>query len=59
MTGAFETRLPAGELVTAIRIPRLSPAARWGYYKICRKTGEFAHAIGAFSTIRRVRSAAP
>jgi carbon-monoxide dehydrogenase medium subunit len=26
--------------------PRLS-AARWGYVKKCRKTGEFAHAIGA------------
>ncbi|MEO8667222.1 MAG: FAD binding domain-containing protein [Bauldia sp.] len=47
MTGAFETRLPAGALMTAIRIPRLSPTARWGYYKICRKTGEFANAIGA------------
>ncbi len=21
--------------------------ARWGFYKVCRKTGEFAHAIGA------------
>src|SRR5580693_1389466 len=25
-----------------------SRSARWGYHKICRKTGEFAHAIGAF-----------
>jgi carbon-monoxide dehydrogenase medium subunit len=29
-------------------VPKLSPKARWGYYKTCRKTGEFAHAIGAF-----------
>jgi carbon-monoxide dehydrogenase medium subunit len=48
MVGVFETSLQPGELVTAIEIPRLSRAARWGYYKACRKTGEFAHAIGAF-----------
>lgn len=48
MVGVFETSLHPGELVTAIEVPRLSRAARWGYYKACRKTGEFAHAIGAF-----------
>ena len=47
VTGALETALQPGELLEAIRIPVLSPAARWGYYKICRKTGEYAHAIGA------------
>ena len=47
MTGVFETALRPGELVEAVRIPRLSETARWGYYKVCRKTGEFAHAIGA------------
>ena len=31
-----------------MKAPRLGRSARWGYYKICRKTGEFAHAIGAF-----------
>src|SRR5689334_13104534 len=25
----------------------LSAAARWGWYKICRKSGDFADAIGA------------
>jgi len=44
----FETSLKPGEVVTAIHVPRLSHAARWGYCKACRKTGEFAHAIGAF-----------
>ena len=34
-------------MVESVQIPRLSPTARWGYYKICRKVGEFAHAIGA------------
>jgi carbon-monoxide dehydrogenase medium subunit len=45
--GALETSLGAGELLEAVRIPRLSKAARWAYVKKCRKTGEFAHAIGA------------
>jgi carbon-monoxide dehydrogenase medium subunit len=45
--GAYETALGPGELLEAIRIPRLSPRGRWGYNKICRKTGEFALAIGA------------
>ena len=48
MAGVFETDLIDGELVSGIQIPRLSSAARWGYYKICRKTGEFAHAIGVY-----------
>jgi carbon-monoxide dehydrogenase medium subunit len=47
MTGAFETVLSSGAVLECIHVPRLSPKARWGYYKICRKVGEFAHAIGA------------
>jgi len=47
MTGAFETALAATEILEAVRLPRLSGATRFGYYKICRKTGEFAEAIGA------------
>ena len=47
MVGVFETALRPGELLEAVRIPRLPTSARWGYYKVCRKTGEFAHAIGA------------
>ena len=45
MTGVFEVDLGPGELLEAVRIPRLSAAARWGFHKICRKTGEFAHAL--------------
>ena len=45
--GAYENALAPDELLEAIRIPRLSPRGRWGYYKICRKVGEFALAIGA------------
>jgi carbon-monoxide dehydrogenase medium subunit len=47
VTGIFEVALAAGEVLEAVRIPRLSRRARWGYYKICRKTGEFAQAIAA------------
>ena len=43
----FETTLLSGELVEAVTVPRLSNQAKWGFYKVCRKTGEFANAIGA------------
>jgi carbon-monoxide dehydrogenase medium subunit len=46
-TGAFRTALAPAEIVQAVRIPRPSPEARWGYYKACRKPGEFAHAMAA------------
>jgi aerobic carbon-monoxide dehydrogenase medium subunit len=45
--GAFRTALETGEIVQAVRVPRPSPQARWGYYKACRKPGEFAHAMAA------------
>lgn len=48
MTGVFECSLEIGEVLSGVELPRLSRAARWGYYKHCRKTGELAHAIGAF-----------
>jgi carbon-monoxide dehydrogenase medium subunit len=44
--GAMETGLGDGELLVAVRVPRLSRGARFGFHKICRKTGEFAEAIG-------------
>jgi carbon-monoxide dehydrogenase medium subunit len=47
VVGALETSLGAGELLEAVRVPRLSKPTRWAYVKKCRKTGEFAHAIGA------------
>ncbi len=47
MTGALDCALAPGELLEAVKIPTLSRTARWGYYKVCRKTGEYAHAIGA------------
>jgi carbon-monoxide dehydrogenase medium subunit len=47
MTGVFETALAPDEILTAVRVPRLPGSARFGYHKLCRKTGEFAEAIGA------------
>jgi carbon-monoxide dehydrogenase medium subunit len=47
VTGPFRNALAAGEIVQAVRIPKISSAARWGYYKACRKPGEFAHAMAA------------
>jgi aerobic carbon-monoxide dehydrogenase medium subunit len=47
LTGAFSTALEPGEILTALTVPKLGGAARWGYYKICRKVGEFPEAIGA------------
>ena len=44
---AFTVALEPSDIVTALRVPRLSPDAKWGYYKICRKPGEFADSIGA------------
>jgi aerobic carbon-monoxide dehydrogenase medium subunit len=48
MLGALEPDLRPSEILTSVIIPKLSRSACWGYYKSCRKTGEFAHAIGAF-----------
>jgi carbon-monoxide dehydrogenase medium subunit len=44
MSGAFTTALQGGELLAGVLVPYYSSAMRWGYYKFCRKTGEFAEA---------------
>jgi carbon-monoxide dehydrogenase medium subunit len=44
-TGIFETALAADDVIDSIRIPRLRADARWGYLKLCRKSGEFASAL--------------
>jgi aerobic carbon-monoxide dehydrogenase medium subunit len=45
--GAFRTALLPGEILRAVRVPRLPDDARWGYVKACRKPGDFAHAMTA------------
>jgi carbon-monoxide dehydrogenase medium subunit len=47
VAGAFRTVLEPGEILCAVRVPRLRPDARWGYVKACRKPGDFAHAMAA------------
>ena len=44
MSGAFTTALGNGELLSGVLLPDWSDTMRWGYYKFCRKTGEFAEA---------------
>jgi len=46
LRGAFATSLAEDEVLTAVEVPRFSSQARFGYYKLCRKAGEFAKAIG-------------
>jgi carbon-monoxide dehydrogenase medium subunit len=43
----LESALAPGEIVESIHVPVMAASARWGYCKSCRKTGEFADAIGA------------
>jgi len=45
LIGAFAIALADGEVLAAVEVPELSQDARWGYYKFCRKTGEFAETI--------------
>jgi carbon-monoxide dehydrogenase medium subunit len=45
--GAFRTALLPGEIMLAVRVPRLPANVRWGYEKACRKPGDFAHAMAA------------
>jgi carbon-monoxide dehydrogenase medium subunit len=44
---AFTTALAANEIIETIDVPKLSRAGRYGFYKFCRKTGEFAEASAA------------
>jgi carbon-monoxide dehydrogenase medium subunit len=47
ITGAYRTALVAGEVLQAVRIPRLQAGAKWAYVKACRKPGAFAHCMAA------------
>ncbi len=48
MQGAYRTALEPGEILTSAQVPKYSDQTVWGYYKICRKVGEFADAIAAW-----------
>ena len=45
LRGPFATSLAPGEILTAVRVPRPSPSARFGYSKLAVKSGEFAQAL--------------
>ena len=45
LRGPFATTLAEGEVLSAVRVPRPSPAARLGYCKLSAKSGEFAQAF--------------
>lgn len=48
MHGAYRVDLEPDEIVTAVIVPCYSAGSVWGYYKICRKVGEFADAIAVW-----------
>ncbi len=39
--GPYSTALGEHDILVAIRVPKLGRSARWGYYKIIRKAGEY------------------
>lgn len=45
MTSAYETQLVDGEILIAISVPKYESGMQWSYRKLCRKTGELAHAM--------------
>ena len=47
VTGAYRTVLESGEIARAVRVPKPTQGFRWSYCKLCRKPGEFAHAMAA------------
>lgn len=47
VVAGFEAVLMPDELIGELHVPGLSPGARWGYYKVCRKASA-AVLIGAW-----------
>lgn len=45
--GAFATELNEDEMIAAVSVPNKALKARWGYWKLCRKAGEFPIASAA------------
>ena len=45
LTGPFSVSLGADELLVGVRVMKYGDGLRWGYHKICVKTGEFARAF--------------
>lgn len=47
ISGAMQTTIRENELLTAVFVPDVPSEHRFGYFKLCRKTGELAHAMTA------------
>jgi carbon-monoxide dehydrogenase medium subunit len=47
MRGAFTTELQPGEIIERIDVPKQSPSGTHGYFKFCRKAGDFPEASAA------------
>jgi len=45
VTGALETAVTDGEVLTHVLVPRLSSDARWGHAKYSKKPGDFAESM--------------
>ena len=48
MTSAFVTALGQDEIVESIDVPKRSAKTSYGYFKFCRKSGDFPEASAAF-----------
>jgi aerobic carbon-monoxide dehydrogenase medium subunit len=46
-TGPLATLLARDEVIAGVRVRKRKPTARWGYWKFCRKVGDFALASAA------------
>ena len=49
VVGPYYTQIAEHEIIDSVVVPRRSATERWGYYKVNRKPGEFADAIGAIT----------
>ena len=47
MQAALVSSLEPGEVIVSVRVPRFGAGARWGWWKLCRKPGEFSTATAA------------
>ena len=47
IVAALESALRPGEIIETIHVPARPASAQWGYFKSCRKVGDYAHAIAA------------
>jgi carbon-monoxide dehydrogenase medium subunit len=43
--GSYETTLATGDIVVGFDVPSPPPSFRWGFAKVTRKSGAFAHSI--------------